>query len=126
MKRIYILVLLLCSFSITYAQKTSFTGQVLDKENGEPLIGVSIVVKGSSSGTISDLDGKFTIQAEKGDVLVVSNLGYMQQEIEIGDSPIYKYPWLRKPRSYRCYCYGHRDEKRKEGPGLCCTGSERR
>ena len=61
-------------------QTKTVKGTVLD-ENGEPLIGVSIVVKGTSTGTITDFDGKFSINLPAGSKeLVVSYIGYKDQE----------------------------------------------
>ena len=62
---------------------------VLD-ENGEPLIGVSIVVKGTSTGTITDFDGKFSINLPAGSKeLVVSYIGYKEQAIIVsGNAPL--------------------------------------
>ena len=64
----------------TYAQGQSTTGVVLD-ENGEPMIGVQIQIEGTSTGTITDFDGNFTLKAKKGDVLVFSFVGYEDQKI---------------------------------------------
>ncbi|WP_291594171.1 SusC/RagA family TonB-linked outer membrane protein [Bacteroides sp.] len=58
------------------------SGTVTDSK-GEPLIGVSILVKGTSNGTITDMDGNFKIQAAKGDVLEVSYIGYASQAITL-------------------------------------------
>lgn len=59
----------------------SISGTVLDSK-GESLIGVSVVLKGTSAGTITDMDGKFTIQsAGNNPVLVVSYIGYTTQEV---------------------------------------------
>jgi TonB-linked SusC/RagA family outer membrane protein len=65
-------------------KKTPITasGTVTDSK-GEPLIGVSILVKGTSNGTITDMDGNFKIQAAKGDVLEVSYIGYASQAITL-------------------------------------------
>lgn len=57
-------------------------GRVVDA-NGEPLIGVSVMVKGSSTGTITDLDGKFRIQSKKGDTLEFSYIGYRTHTAKI-------------------------------------------
>ena len=66
-----------------YAQQT-VSGVVVD-ESGEPLIGVSIQVKGTTNGTITDLDGNFTVDNVKSsDVLVFSYIGYSNQEITVG------------------------------------------
>ncbi|MBS1666979.1 MAG: SusC/RagA family TonB-linked outer membrane protein [Bacteroidetes bacterium] len=55
-------------------------GKVTD-EKGEPLVGASVTVKGTNKGTTADAQGEFKIQANKGDVLVVSFLGYNSSEI---------------------------------------------
>lgn len=60
------------------------TGVVVD-ENNEPLIGVSIQVKGVSKGTTTDIDGKFTIDADPNTALIFSYLGYLTQEQKIKD-----------------------------------------
>ena len=61
------------------------SGTVTDSK-GEPLIGVSILVKGTSNGTITDMDGNFKIQAAKGDVLEVSYIGYASQAITLANA----------------------------------------
>ena len=70
-------------------QTKTVKGTVLD-ENGEPLIGVSIVVKGTSTGTITDFDGKFSINLPGGSKeLVVSYIGYKEQAIIVsGNAPL--------------------------------------
>jgi TonB-linked SusC/RagA family outer membrane protein len=61
------------------------TGTVTD-EAGEPLIGVSVAIKGTTTGTLTDLDGKFTIQVPaESTVLVFSYVGFTSQEIVVGD-----------------------------------------
>ena len=68
-------------------KKTPITasGTVIDTK-GEPLIGVSILVKGTSNGTITDMDGNFKIQASKGDVLEISYIGYASQAITLANA----------------------------------------
>lgn len=69
---------------LAYAQKT-VTGQVIDQA-GEPLIGVSIQVKGSTVGTITDFDGNFTMpNVQSSDVLVFSYVGFNTQEVTVGN-----------------------------------------
>ncbi len=58
-------------------------GKVLDV-NGEPLIGVNIQIKGTSSGVISDLNGEFQLSGNVGDVLLCSYIGYKSQEVKVG------------------------------------------
>lgn len=71
-------------------QTQKVQGIVLD-ENGEPAIGVNIQVKGDPTrGTITDFDGNFSINASPKDILVVSFIGYVTQEIKIGKQKILK------------------------------------
>ena len=92
MKKISILFLiLLCNCTFLYAQQFSITGVVTDKKLKEPIIGASVIVKGTTNGTVTDLDGKFTIQASKSSVLIVSFIGYTPQEFTInGNQTFYQ------------------------------------
>lgn len=62
------------------AQIKDVKGTITDS-SGEPLIGVSIMEKGTSNGTVSDIDGNFTISTNKSNTLVISYLGYTSQEV---------------------------------------------
>jgi TonB-dependent SusC/RagA subfamily outer membrane receptor len=67
-------------------QTRTIAGTVKD-ESGEPLIGVNVSVKGTTIGSITDLDGRFSIaQAPQGSTLVVSYVGYVTQEIPTGNT----------------------------------------
>lgn len=63
----------------------TITGRVTDI-SGEPLVGVSILIKGKSAGTTSDLEGGFSLRADKNDVLVFSYIGYKNKEVRITDN----------------------------------------
>lgn len=73
---------LLCSMTLL-AQRT-ITGQMTDASSDEPLIGANVLVKGTTTGTITDFDGMYSIEASEGDILVFSYTGYSQKEITIG------------------------------------------
>lgn len=75
-------IVLLCTMTLL-AQRT-ITGKVVDPANDEPLIGVNILVKGTTKGTVTDVDGMYSIEAAQGDVLVVSYTGYTAQEVTVG------------------------------------------
>ncbi len=64
-------------------QTTKVSGIVIDAVSGEPIIGANILVKGTSSGASTDLDGKFTLDIPRGATLVVSYIGYLSQEIAV-------------------------------------------
>lgn len=68
----------------TQQQTRHITGTVVDV-NDEPVIGANVVVKGTTNGTITDLDGRFTIEADSKSVLNVSYIGYLTKEITVGN-----------------------------------------
>lgn len=61
------------------------SGTVLEQDTGGGLPGVTIVISGTNKGTTTDFDGNFTISANKGDLLIVSYIGFDTQQITIGD-----------------------------------------
>lgn len=63
-----------------FAQAITVNGIVKDK-TGETIIGANVLVKGTTNGTITDFDGMFTLQANKGDIIVISFIGYQSQEL---------------------------------------------
>ncbi len=69
------------------ADRVTITGRVLDSM-GQPVAGCSVVIKGTTTGTITDLDGYFTIEAEIGDTLVFSIIGFTSQEVLITSSTV--------------------------------------
>ena len=77
--------LLLISMS-GYAQNGTVTGKVTDAENGQPLPGVTIKIKGTREATVSDISGNYSIKADSRSVLVFSFIGYTNQEITVGNN----------------------------------------
>lgn len=69
-----------------FAQNT-VTGTVTDN-TGMPLIGVSVIEKGTTNGNVTDIDGKYRIHVEKGKTLVFSYIGYVNQEVEVNSNII--------------------------------------
>ena len=66
------------------------TGVVVDG-TGEPVIGANVVVKGTTNGTITDFDGNYTIEGvSANDVLVISYIGYLSQEVPVGNQSMIK------------------------------------
>ena len=64
------------------AQQKMITGQVVD-EQGEAVIGASVMVKGAKTGTITDLDGNFSVQGKAGQTLSISYVGYTPLDVKI-------------------------------------------
>lgn len=71
--------------STTIGKAVQLSGKVIDA-NGEPIIGASIALKGTTTGTVTDLDGQFTLEAPVGATLQISYIGYLSQEINIEKS----------------------------------------
>ncbi|KAA6299976.1 MAG: TonB-dependent receptor SusC, partial [Candidatus Ordinivivax streblomastigis] len=73
----------LCFVTPLGAQNRQITGTVFDAGSEEPLIGVSVVVKGTPRGTVTGLDGQFAIDVPAGSVLELSYIGYIKQEVNV-------------------------------------------
>ncbi|TXF91170.1 TonB-dependent receptor [Neolewinella aurantiaca] len=91
--RTFLLFTLLLSFSLQplFAGSTDFrviTGTVTSAEDGETLIGVSVIVQGSNSGTVTDLDGKYSLDVPDGATLIFSYTGMSSQTIPVGSQTV--------------------------------------
>jgi TonB-linked SusC/RagA family outer membrane protein len=71
------------------AQNTPVKGVVRSATDSEPLIGVSVIVKGTSDGTVTNVDGAFSLSVRSGDVLTFTYLGYEAQEIPVGNQTMF-------------------------------------
>ena len=78
-KQLLFVILLLC-VAFGYAQQITVKGTVKDG-SGQPLMGASVLVKGTSHGTAADFDGNFELKVDKGVTLVVSSVGYKSREV---------------------------------------------
>ena len=84
-KLIYLLCCLITGIGLVSAQTTRITGTVFADEDGEPVIGASVVVKGATgTGTVTDINGVFTLNVPSGSTtLIVTYIGMMTQEVAI-------------------------------------------
>ena len=81
--RMLLLLFLLAVVNLCYGQKL-VTGQVLTKSDQTPIGGATILIKGSKVGTSTGVDGRFGIRAKEGDILVISGIGIIKQEVVVG------------------------------------------
>lgn len=85
-KRCIKMLFTLCAFlllsSHAWGQQT-ISGTITDAENSSSIPGASVLVKGTTNGAVSDLDGKYTLEAQEGDILVVSFVGYINEEYTV-------------------------------------------
>lgn len=70
--------------AVVQQKKNTVTGVVLDP-TGMPVIGANIMVKGTTNGTITDIEGKFSLEVDQNAILVISYIGFANQEIKIGN-----------------------------------------
>ena len=80
-----LLIIVSTQFSIA---QTEVRGKVTDALTGEGIPGVNILVFGTSRGTVSDFDGNYTISADESEVLVISFVGFLSQEVSVGNRSI--------------------------------------
>lgn len=71
--------------SLSFAQTRMISGTIMD-ENGQSIVGASVRIKNSQVGTVSDIDGNFSLQANPEDILVISFIGYKTQEVKVGNN----------------------------------------
>ena len=85
------LLAILCSLSLAMmAQTKTISGKVTSAENGESLMGVTVVVKGTATGTVTDINGKYSISIPGKDaVLVFSFIGMNKLETKPGNSSVF-------------------------------------
>ncbi|UOB17803.1 SusC/RagA family TonB-linked outer membrane protein [Abyssalbus ytuae] len=77
--------ILFFSHTYSFAQERNITGTVISGDDLQPLPGVSVVIKGTNTGIVTDFDGKYSITVNNNnDVLIFSYLGYANQEIAVG------------------------------------------
>ena len=77
-----VVIAMIASVSAINAEVIKINGKVIDEQN-EPIIGVTVTVKGTNTGTVTDIDGKYSISVKKGKTLVFSYLGYKTKEVKV-------------------------------------------
>lgn len=83
--RYLVLFLAFAAASAGYAQEVALTGTVTDAADGSSIPGVTVVIKGTTTGTVTDIDGKYSLKVKKGDIVAFSFVGYTTQEVTIAD-----------------------------------------
>ena len=86
MKKIILLNVLL-AFSLLSTAQSKITGTVTDN-NSEPIPGVNVLIKGTSTGTVTDVDGNFNVTVSPENILIFSFVGYVSEEITVGSQSV--------------------------------------
>lgn len=88
MKKFFTLGLILLLTRALLAQSITVSGTVTDAEDNSPMPGVNVVIKGTSQGTVTDIQGKYQIAANPNDVLVFSFVGYVSTDRQVGNQSV--------------------------------------
>ena len=91
MKRFLLLSVVICSFLATsvMAQEKTISGRVTAEETGAPIPGVNVILKGTTVGTVSDIDGNYKLNVPaEGGILVYSFIGLATEEVRIGSQTV--------------------------------------
>lgn len=83
--------LLVASFMFTatvWSQSKEVSGRIISEDEGKPLQGATIIIKGKTGGTQTNQNGEFSINADEGNVLVITSVGYLRQELKVGTSDL--------------------------------------
>ena len=86
--RLLAILSLLCASFLVNAQERTVSGTVSDGETDETLPGVTVLVKGTSRGTITDMDGNYKISVADGDILTFSFVGYETKDVTVGSQSV--------------------------------------
>lgn len=87
-KRLITTLLVLLTIGVQVFAQSAVSGKVTD-EAGEPCVGANVLIKGTTTGTMTDLDGNYSLtDVRKGAILVFSSIGYTSQEVRLGSSSV--------------------------------------
>ena len=84
-RQIGLICLMMMNFTLVMAQQRQVSGIILDNDTGDPIPGVNVLIKGTTQGTVTGIDGEYQILADPGDVLIYSSVGFVTQEIIVGN-----------------------------------------
>src|SRR5438045_6866716 len=82
MKRL-LFIITMCVIGDSFAQAQEIKGRVIDSKDGSPISNVNITIKGTNNGSTTDADGRFTIKASTGAILVFSSIGFSEKEVSV-------------------------------------------
>lgn len=85
MKKLFLISLLFFLVQSSFAQTKTISGTVKNKADGIPIPGVTVLIKGSTKSSITDLDGNYTITGTTGDVLIFSYIGFETKQLKLAD-----------------------------------------
>ncbi|HEY9114312.1 MAG TPA: TonB-dependent receptor [Bacteroidales bacterium] len=117
-KLLLLFAIILCGSAISFGQSGAVTGVVLDMSDGMPLPGASVVIKGTTIGTVTDINGKFSLNVEPNTTLVVSYVGYTTQELLTEPGAVLKFTMQSEATGLsELVVIGYGTQKKKDATG---------
>ncbi|MEM9340399.1 MAG: TonB-dependent receptor [Bacteroidota bacterium] len=83
--RIVLLLLMWIGLNLTGSAQSTIKGNIVDADTGEPLIGATVLIKGTSNGTVTDIEGNYQLNAKPNSTLVIGFIGFTSQEILVNN-----------------------------------------
>lgn len=83
LKTLWLIITILGSANFVFAQSRTVSGTIISQDDNTPIPGVNIIVKGTTNGTVTDVNGSYTISTDEGATLVFSSIGYTSQEVVV-------------------------------------------
>jgi TonB-linked SusC/RagA family outer membrane protein len=88
LKRLMLLIIFISGINYSYAQSKTVSGKVTSSEDGSPIPGVNIIVKNTTTGSVTDVNGDYSIAVEESDILVFSSIGYATTEVPVAGKSV--------------------------------------
>ncbi len=88
LRTVFVIVLALVLIPDVYSQERTISGTVTDAETGETLPGVSVIILGTTNGTVTDIDGNYKVTATEGSTLTFSFIGFANQQVKVSGKTI--------------------------------------
>ena len=85
---VFALLMAVISLATVSAQAITVSGTVTDAKDGTPLVGCSVQIKGTTKGTVTNMNGQYTIQSKKGETLLFQYIGYTQEKRVVKSSTL--------------------------------------
>ena len=122
-KFLILFLILLLSFPLSaLAQQQMIKGQVVD-DKGETIIGATVMVKGSKDGTLTDIDGNFSVKGKVGNTLVISYVGFTPLEIKVTKAEGNRFTLKEIERFGMIFSISHSKHLIKEVVGFLFSGT---
>lgn len=121
-----VLLLMLANVSAWAQETIAIRGKITDSRDGTPLPGVTIIEKGTTRGTATDINGEYTMNVSPGAVLVISFIGYLQEEIPVNNGTVIDYSLVEDITTLgEVVVVGYGTQRREDVTGSVATVSEK-